>query len=38
MHYHSDKETEAGHEIGNHTYSHDRMIFKSPSLVDPSWG
>ncbi|TYP73323.1 polysaccharide deacetylase family protein [Paenibacillus methanolicus] len=24
---------EAGHEIGNHSYSHDRMMFKSPSFV-----
>ncbi|WP_299090874.1 polysaccharide deacetylase family protein [uncultured Metabacillus sp.] len=23
----------AGHEIGNHTYSHQRMVFKSPSFV-----
>lgn len=23
----------AGHELGNHTYSHNRMIFKSPSFV-----
>jgi chitin deacetylase len=22
-----------GHQIGNHTYSHDRMIFKSPSFI-----
>jgi peptidoglycan/xylan/chitin deacetylase (PgdA/CDA1 family) len=24
---------EAGHEVGNHTYSHARMIFKSPAFV-----
>lgn len=24
---------EAGHQIGNHTYSHSRMIFKSPSFL-----
>lgn len=24
---------EAGHQIGNHTYSHSRMIFKSPSFI-----
>lgn len=23
----------AGHEIGNHTYSHKRMVFKSPSYI-----
>lgn len=23
----------AGHEIGNHSYSHDRMFFKSPSFI-----
>ncbi|HEU4964350.1 MAG TPA: polysaccharide deacetylase family protein [Bacilli bacterium] len=23
----------AGHEIGNHTYSHQRMVFKSPSYI-----
>lgn len=23
----------AGHQIGNHTYSHQRMIFKSPSFI-----
>ncbi|HEY1017211.1 MAG TPA: polysaccharide deacetylase family protein [Herpetosiphonaceae bacterium] len=23
----------AGHELGNHTYSHERMIFRSPSFV-----
>lgn len=25
---------QAGHEIGNHTYSHQRMIFKSPSFIE----
>lgn len=24
---------EAGHELGNHTYSHERMIFKSPEFI-----
>ncbi|MBS4213799.1 MULTISPECIES: polysaccharide deacetylase family protein [Neobacillus] len=24
---------EAGHQLGNHTYSHERMIFKSPSYI-----
>ena len=24
---------ENGHDIGNHTYSHNRMIFKSPSFI-----
>lgn len=24
---------EAGHQIGNHTFSHERMIFKTPSFV-----
>lgn len=24
---------EAGHEIGNHTYSHSRMVFKTPSTI-----
>src|SRR5690606_15469160 len=24
---------EAGHQLGNHTYSHNRMIFKSPSFI-----
>lgn len=24
---------DAGHQIGNHTYSHERMIFKSPSTI-----
>lgn len=23
----------AGHELGNHTYSHDRMVLKSPSFI-----
>ena len=23
----------AGHEIGNHTYSHDRMVFKTPAFI-----
>lgn len=23
----------AGHQIGNHTYSHNRMVFKSPSFI-----
>ncbi|HZS08814.1 MAG TPA: polysaccharide deacetylase family protein [Blastocatellia bacterium] len=23
----------AGHELGNHSYSHDRMLFKSPSFI-----
>lgn len=23
----------AGHQVGSHTYSHDRMIFKSPSFI-----
>ncbi len=27
------KIVEAGHQIGNHTYSHQRMIFKSPSFI-----
>lgn len=27
------KIAEAGHEIGNHTYSHDRMVFKTPSFI-----
>lgn len=27
------KLVQAGHEIGNHTYSHQRMIFKSPSFI-----
>lgn len=24
---------QAGHEIGNHSYSHERMVFKSPSFI-----
>ncbi|MBT2662824.1 polysaccharide deacetylase family protein [Bacillus sp. ISL-45] len=24
----------AGHQIGNHTYSHNRMVFKSPSFIE----
>ena len=24
---------QAGHELGNHSYSHDRMIFKTPSFI-----
>ncbi|PKG24044.1 polysaccharide deacetylase family protein [Niallia nealsonii] len=24
---------EAGHQVGNHTYSHKRMVFKSPSYI-----
>jgi peptidoglycan-N-acetylglucosamine deacetylase len=28
------KIAEAGHQIGNHTYSHKRMIFKSPSFIE----
>lgn len=27
------KLVEAGHQIGNHTYSHDRMVFKTPSFI-----
>nr|WP_304212483.1 polysaccharide deacetylase family protein [Fredinandcohnia onubensis] len=27
------KIAEAGHQLGNHTYSHNRMIFKSPSFI-----
>ena len=27
------KIAEAGHQVGNHTYSHNRMIFKSPSYI-----
>jgi peptidoglycan/xylan/chitin deacetylase (PgdA/CDA1 family) len=27
------KIAEAGHQIGNHTYSHKRMVFKSPSYI-----
>ncbi|MDG5787060.1 polysaccharide deacetylase family protein [Evansella sp. AB-P1] len=25
---------EAGHEIGNHSYSHQRMVFRSPSFIE----
>jgi peptidoglycan/xylan/chitin deacetylase (PgdA/CDA1 family) len=24
----------AGHQLGNHTYSHERMVFRTPSFVD----
>ena len=24
----------AGHELGNHSYSHERMVFKSPSFIE----
>lgn len=27
------KVVEAGHQAGNHTYSHNRMVFKSPSYI-----
>ncbi|MFD2443820.1 polysaccharide deacetylase family protein [Bacillus sp. CGMCC 1.16607] len=27
------KIVKAGHQIGNHTYSHDRMVLKSPSFI-----
>lgn len=27
------KIVEAGHQIGNHTYSHSRMVFKTPSYI-----
>ncbi len=27
------KIVEAGHQVGNHTYSHQRMVFKSPSFI-----
>ncbi|WP_442598651.1 polysaccharide deacetylase family protein [Neobacillus sp. D3-1R] len=27
------KLVEAGHQIGNHTFSHNRMVFKSPSFI-----
>lgn len=27
------KIVKAGHQIGNHTYSHNRMVFKSPSFI-----
>ncbi|KAA0547060.1 polysaccharide deacetylase family protein [Bacillus sp. BGMRC 2118] len=29
----AEKLVQAGHEIGNHTYSHKRMILKSPSFI-----
>jgi peptidoglycan-N-acetylglucosamine deacetylase len=29
----AEKLVTAGHQIGNHTYSHKRMIFKSPSFI-----
>jgi len=28
------KMVEAGHELGNHTYSHDRMVLKTPSFIE----
>src|SRR5690606_66327 len=28
------KLVEAGHQIGNHTYSHKRMVLKSPSFIE----
>lgn len=28
------KIVQAGHELGNHTYSHNRMVFKSPSYIE----
>ncbi|MGV2942006.1 polysaccharide deacetylase family protein [Mesobacillus sp. LC4] len=28
------KIAEAGHQIGNHTYSHQRMVLKSPSFIE----
>ena len=27
------KIVEAGHQVGNHTYSHNRMVFKTPSYI-----
>ncbi len=27
------KIVQAGHELGNHTYSHNRMVFKAPSFI-----
>ncbi|WP_205650876.1 polysaccharide deacetylase family protein [Ectobacillus funiculus] len=30
----AEKLVQASHEIGNHTYSHQRMIFKSPSFIE----
>jgi peptidoglycan-N-acetylglucosamine deacetylase len=32
--YEAKRLAEAGHELGNHSYSHDRMVFKSPSFVE----
>lgn len=29
-----EKLVQAGHELGNHTYSHQRMIFKTPSFIE----
>src|SRR5574342_383701 len=29
----AEKLVEAGHQIGNHTYSHERMLLKSPSFI-----
>lgn len=29
----AEKLVEAGHQIGNHTYSHERMVLKSPSFI-----
>ncbi|SKB04458.1 polysaccharide deacetylase family protein [Sporosarcina newyorkensis] len=29
----AEKIVKAGHQVGNHTYSHRRMIFKSPSFI-----
>jgi peptidoglycan-N-acetylglucosamine deacetylase len=29
----AEKLVEAGHQIGNHTYSHNRMVLKSPSFI-----
>lgn len=29
----SQKIVKAGHQVGNHTYSHNRMIFKTPSYI-----
>ncbi|MBM6617855.1 polysaccharide deacetylase family protein [Bacillus suaedaesalsae] len=29
----AEKLVQAGHEIGNHTYAHKRMVFKSPSFI-----
>lgn len=30
----AEKLVEAGHQIGNHTYSHKRMVLKSPSFIE----